>query len=67
VTEQELVLLIETFARHELGFVPPEYAAAIECLAQTFHLGLVMDKIDEPPPISPNDFPLGDRMQDDKR
>jgi FMN phosphatase YigB (HAD superfamily) len=43
LTEPELALLIETFARHELGAVPPEYAAAIGRLAQTFRLGLVID------------------------
>jgi FMN phosphatase YigB (HAD superfamily) len=43
LSEQELALLIETFARHELGVVPPEYAAAIARLAQKFRLGLVID------------------------
>jgi FMN phosphatase YigB (HAD superfamily) len=41
--DQDLDLLVETFARHELGFVPPEYAAAIDQLAQQFRLGLVID------------------------
>jgi FMN phosphatase YigB (HAD superfamily) len=41
--ERDLDLLVETFARHELGFVPPEYAAAIERLSQRFRLGLVID------------------------
>ncbi len=43
LSEQELALLIETFARHELGVVPPDYAAAIAHLSQTFRLGLVID------------------------
>jgi FMN phosphatase YigB (HAD superfamily) len=41
--DQDLDLLVETFARHELGFVPLEYAAAIDRLAQQFRLGLVID------------------------
>jgi FMN phosphatase YigB (HAD superfamily) len=40
---RDLDLLVETFARHELGFVPLEYAAAIDQLAQQFRLGLVID------------------------
>ena len=43
LSEMDLELLIETFARHELGFVPPEYAAAINQLSQRFRLGLVID------------------------
>jgi FMN phosphatase YigB (HAD superfamily) len=43
LSDQELDLLIETFARHELGVVPPEYAAAIDRLSQKFRLGLVID------------------------
>jgi FMN phosphatase YigB (HAD superfamily) len=43
LSAQDLDLLIETFARHELGFVPPEYAISIERLAQKFRLGLVID------------------------
>ena len=43
LSEKDLELLIETFARHELGFVPPEYAASIERLSQKFRLGLVID------------------------
>jgi FMN phosphatase YigB (HAD superfamily) len=43
LSEKDLELLIETFARHELGFVPPEYAASIKRLSQTFRLGLVID------------------------
>jgi FMN phosphatase YigB (HAD superfamily) len=43
LSEKDLDLLIETFARHELGFVPPEYAAAIDRLSQKFRLGLVID------------------------
>jgi FMN phosphatase YigB (HAD superfamily) len=42
-TEQDLDLLIETFARHELGFVPPEYASTIDRFSQQFRLGLVID------------------------
>ena len=42
-SEKDLELLIETFARHELGFVLPEYAASIERLSQKFRLGLVID------------------------
>jgi FMN phosphatase YigB (HAD superfamily) len=43
VSEMDLELLIETFARHELGLVPPEYAAAISQLSQRFRLGLIID------------------------
>jgi FMN phosphatase YigB (HAD superfamily) len=43
LSEKDLELLIETFARHELGFVPPDYAASIERLSQKFRLGLVID------------------------
>ncbi|MCY7337153.1 MAG: HAD family hydrolase [Chamaesiphon sp.] len=43
LSEMDLELLIETFARHELGFVPPEYATAISQLSQRFRLGLVID------------------------
>jgi FMN phosphatase YigB (HAD superfamily) len=43
LSEMDLELLIETFARHELGFVPPEYATAINQLSQRFRLGLVID------------------------
>jgi FMN phosphatase YigB (HAD superfamily) len=43
LSEKDLEFLIETFARHELGFVPPEYAASIERLSQKFRLGLVID------------------------
>jgi FMN phosphatase YigB (HAD superfamily) len=43
LSEKDLTLLIETFARYELGFVPPEYAAAIARLSQKFRLGLVID------------------------
>ncbi|MGB8699253.1 MAG: HAD family hydrolase [Thermosynechococcaceae cyanobacterium] len=43
LSEKDLDLLIETFARHELGFVPPEYADSIERLSQKFRLGLVID------------------------
>ncbi len=43
LSEKELELLIETFARHELGSVPPEYAASIERLSNKFRLGLVID------------------------
>jgi hypothetical protein len=28
---------------------------------------LLLDKLVKPSPIRPNDFPLGDRMQDDER
>lgn len=43
LSEKDLELLIETFARHELGFVPPEYAASIKRLSQKLRLGLVID------------------------
>jgi FMN phosphatase YigB (HAD superfamily) len=43
LSESDLELLIETFARHELGVVPPEYATSIERLSQKFRLGLVID------------------------
>jgi FMN phosphatase YigB (HAD superfamily) len=43
LTGNELDRLIDTFALHELGVVPPEYAAAIAQLAQHFRLGLVVD------------------------
>ncbi len=43
LSEKDLKLLIETFACHELGFVPPEYTASIERLSQKFRLGLVVD------------------------
>ncbi|MFM2303782.1 MAG: hypothetical protein RLZZ135_1192 [Cyanobacteriota bacterium] len=43
LAEKDLELLTETFARHELGSVPPEYAASIERLSQKFRLGLVID------------------------
>ena len=43
LSEVELALLTETFARYELGTVPPEYAAAIAQLSQHFRLGLVID------------------------
>ncbi|MBE9032615.1 HAD family hydrolase [filamentous cyanobacterium LEGE 11480] len=39
----EVVRLVETFARHELGQVPLEYATAIWRLSQRFRLGLVID------------------------
>lgn len=43
LTQQDLDLLIETFARHELGYVPSEYSAAIAQLSERFRLGLVID------------------------
>jgi FMN phosphatase YigB (HAD superfamily) len=43
LSEEDLELLVETFARHELGTVPPEYAAAINQLSKHFRLGLVID------------------------
>jgi peroxiredoxin/FMN phosphatase YigB (HAD superfamily) len=43
LSEKDLEHLIETFALHELGFVPPEYAASIERLSQKFRIGLVID------------------------
>ena len=43
LSEKDLELLIKTFARHELGVVPPEYAASIDRLSQKFRLGLVID------------------------
>jgi FMN phosphatase YigB (HAD superfamily) len=41
--EGDLELLVETFAHHELGTVPSEYAAAINQLSKHFRLGLVID------------------------
>ncbi|GAB4208366.1 MAG: HAD family hydrolase [Coleofasciculaceae cyanobacterium] len=43
LTQQDLDLLIETFARHELGYVPSQYSAAIAQLSKHFRLGLVVD------------------------
>lgn len=43
LSEEDLELLVETFARYELGTVPPEYAAAINQLSNHFRLGLVID------------------------
>ncbi|GAB4370023.1 MAG: HAD family hydrolase [Elainellaceae cyanobacterium] len=43
LSEEDLELLVETFAHHELGTVPPEYAAAINQLSKHFRLGLVID------------------------
>lgn len=43
LSEGDLELLVETFAHHELGTVPPEYAAAINQLSKQFRLGLVID------------------------
>ncbi len=43
ISQLDLDLLIATFAKHELGTVPVEYAIAIERLAQRFRLGLVID------------------------
>jgi FMN phosphatase YigB (HAD superfamily) len=43
LSEENLALLVETFARHELGTVPPEYAASIHQLSKHFRLGLVID------------------------
>lgn len=43
LSEGDLELLVDTFAHHELGFVPPEYAAAINQLSQQFRIGLVID------------------------
>jgi FMN phosphatase YigB (HAD superfamily) len=40
---RDLDLLMETFARHELGSVPPEYAVAISQLSKRFKIGLVID------------------------
>jgi FMN phosphatase YigB (HAD superfamily) len=41
--EEDLNLLTETFAHHELGFVPAGYVASINRLAKRFRLGLVID------------------------
>ena len=43
LSERDLDLLIDTFAHHERGIVPPEYAVAINRLSQYFRLGLVID------------------------
>lgn len=40
---KDLELLVETFAHHELGSVPPEYAETIHQLSKYFRLGLVID------------------------
>ena len=39
--ETELALLVDTFARHELGVVPPAYAAALRTLSATHELRLL--------------------------
>ena len=41
--DAELLVLEQTFAVHELGRVPPEYAAAVRQLATTHRLALVAD------------------------
>ncbi|MDB9518570.1 hypothetical protein PN466_16615 [Roseofilum reptotaenium CS-1145] len=43
VLAEDVELLVETFAHHELGTVPTEYAAAINQLSEQFRLGLVID------------------------
>lgn len=43
LSEQALEHLVKTFTHHELGVIPPEYAAAIHKLSQRFRLGLVVD------------------------
>jgi FMN phosphatase YigB (HAD superfamily) len=43
LSKEDLELLVETFAHHELGTVPPEYSAAINQLSKHFRLGLVID------------------------
>lgn len=43
LSEGDLELLVETFAHHELGAVPPKYASAINQLSERFRLGLVVD------------------------
>jgi FMN phosphatase YigB (HAD superfamily) len=43
ISQIDLALLIETFARHELGTVPLDYATAIDRLSKRFRLGLVID------------------------
>ncbi|WP_299416275.1 HAD family hydrolase [Acaryochloris sp. IP29b_bin.148] len=43
LSNENLELLVGTFSRHELGTVPPEYAAAIHQLSKHFRLGLVID------------------------
>jgi FMN phosphatase YigB (HAD superfamily) len=42
-SDLDLELLVDTFAHHELGSVPPAYSAAIDRLSQKFRLGLVID------------------------
>ncbi len=39
----EIDNLIATFAYHELGYIPPNYADAIRTLAETYLLGAVID------------------------
>ena len=43
LSDLDLELLVDTFAHHELGSVPPEYSAAIDRLSHKFRLGLVID------------------------
>lgn len=43
LTEQELEILIQTFAYHELGRVSESYSEVLHSLAKRFRLGLVAD------------------------
>lgn len=43
IPEADLSLLVDTFAYHERGTIPPEYAAAIKDLASKHVIGLVAD------------------------
>ncbi|NGP88475.1 hypothetical protein [Fodinibius halophilus] len=41
LTEENLHLLIEAFAIHELGNIPEQYAEYLTTLAENFAMGLV--------------------------
>ncbi|WP_298611480.1 HAD family hydrolase [uncultured Thiothrix sp.] len=41
--EREIELLTQTFAAHERGYLPTDYAAALQQLSQSFRLGAVID------------------------
>jgi hypothetical protein len=43
VSESDVNLLVDTFAHHERGFIPSEYAVALRHLASKYCLGLVAD------------------------
>src|SRR5205814_6992202 len=43
LSEREVALLERVIARHEVGVIPPAYAAVLRRLAQTHRLGIVSD------------------------